>query len=462
LINDILDLSKIEAGKVSLDVQPCSLIALLADIASVVRPRAQQRGITLSIEYPGTVPETILTDSARLRQAIINLAGNAVKFTERGGVRVVVSFVPDFCGDQPAVRIDVIDTGIGIRPEVLPQLFQPFVQGAPSVHKEYGGTGLGLAISHQIAGLLGGNLTVESALGKGSTFSLTVPTGNLADVRMIERPAEIEQDVGDHVYAPPSADLKGIRVLLAEDGYDNRELIHSVLQKAGAQVECVENGKLAVAEAEAKTFDVVLMDMNMPEMDGYQATRLLRDRGYAQPILALTANAMSDDSQRCKEAGCNEYLSKPIDRAKLISLLAQYAGGSAIANSPPAPPPDFLAPSETPPADAEVMVSDFSDDPEMAAILGEFVGRLDAQVEAMRKAYSDRQYEELQRLGHRLKGAGGSYGYPLLTDAGRELEDAVKARDYLAAKHAIERIAAMCRAVRNGYAPNTQAERTMP
>jgi PAS domain S-box-containing protein len=463
LINDILDLSKIEAGKLSFDIRRCSIVALLADVASVVRPRAEQRGIALSIEYPGVLPEAILTDGARLRQAVINLVGNAVKFTRKGGVRVVTSFLPDFRGDQPVVQIEVIDTGIGIREEVLPQLFQPFVQGDASVHKEYGGTGLGLAIACQIARLLGGDLTVTSTLGKGSTFTLIVPTGDLDGVRMVERPAEIEQGGTAHIFAPPSEELKGMRILLAEDGYDNRELIRNVLGKAGARVECVENGRLAVAKAESETFDVVVMDMNMPEMDGYHATRLLRDHGYSQPIVALTANAMLDDSQRCKEAGCSEYLSKPIDRVQLVATLARYAGNRSGDDALPGRLlPDFAASPGEPPAEDTTMVSEFNDDPEMALILGEFVGRLDGQVEAMRRAYCDARYEELQRLGHRLKGAGGSYGFPLLTAAGRQLEDAVKAGDYMGAKRAIERIAAMCRAIHKGYARNVPAERTSP
>jgi PAS domain S-box-containing protein len=463
LINDILDLSKIEAGKLTLDMRRCNMVALLADVASVVRPRAEQRGISLSVEYPGVLPETILTDGPRLRQAVINLVGNAVKFTKKGGVRVVTSFLPDFCGDQPAVRIEVIDTGIGIRPQVLPQLFQPFAQAEASIHKEFGGTGLGLAISHQIAHLLGGELTVVSKLGEGSTFTMTVPTGHLTGVRMIDRPAEIEEDAAAHVYAPQSRELSGMRILLAEDGYDNRELIRSVLRKAGAQVECAENGRVAVTKAEVGTFDVVLMDMNMPEMDGYDATRLLRDRGYAQPIVALTANAMSDDSQRCREAGCSEYLSKPIDRAKLVALLARYASETAVAGAlPPAAPPAVPPPAEKPPEDTDTVVSQFSNDPEMATILGEFIGRLDGQVEAMRQAYRDRQYEELQRLGHRLKGAGGSYGFPSLTNAGKQIEDAVKAKDYSAANAAIERMASLCRAIQRGYAPNALAGRSEP
>jgi PAS domain S-box-containing protein len=461
LINDILDLSKIEAGKLSPDVRRCSVVAILADVASTSRPRAEQRGISLSVEYPGELPETILTDGPRVRQALVNLVGNAVKFTEKGSVRVVASFVPDY-GEGSAVRIDVIDTGIGIQEDVLPFLFSPFNGPQPTASKKFKGTGLGLTISHQIARLLGGDLTVTSVFGKGSTFTLTVPAGNLDGVPMLDRPAEIDRDAAQ-ANTSPTKDLLGVRILLAEDGYDNRELIRNVLLKAGARIECVENGRQAVAKAEAEAFDVVLMDMNMPEMDGYEATRLLRERGYSKPIFALTANAMAEDSARCKEAGCDEYLSKPINRGLLISMLAKCASNKINADEAPAPaPPAPLAPasiSDTS-AEADIIVSEFGDDPDMATILKEFIGRLDDQVETMRQTLANRQSEELQRLGHRLKGAGGSYGFPMLTTAGKQLEDAVKAGNLDAANAAIEQIAAMCRAIHRGCAQSVAAGRT--
>jgi PAS domain S-box-containing protein len=472
LINDILDLSKIEAGRLALDMQRCSVVALLAEVASVVRPRTEQRGVLFKVDYAGPMPETILTDGVRLRQALINLAGNAAKFTEQGSVRLVASLLPEWRDNQPAVRIEVIDTGIGIAEEVLPRLFQPFVQGDASMSKKFGGTGLGLAISRQIAHLLGGDLTVASVLGQGSTFTLTVPTGSLKDVLLLQQPAEAEASTVSQTVGPPAEDLKGLRVLLAEDGYDNRELIRNVLCRAGAEVECVENGRMAVTRAEAgpKAFDVILMDMNMPEMDGYDATRMLRDHGYQRPILALTANAMSDDSQRCQDAGCDAHLPKPIDRAELIQSIVAFAAGSREPGeaAPRRPQPALPAVAASTRANErpiehvgaavpDKIVSQFAADPEMAMILGEFVGRLESQVEAMRHVQAGGRREELQRLAHRLKGAGGSYGYPVLTEAGKSLEDAAKAQDDLAAHAAIEHIAALCQAVQRGFAADALA-----
>jgi CheY-like chemotaxis protein/HPt (histidine-containing phosphotransfer) domain-containing protein len=321
-------------------------------------------------------------------------------------------------------------------------------------------------------------LSVASVLGQGSTFTLMIPAGSLKDVRMIDHPTEAVRDTAEHARLLP---LQGMRVLLAEDGYDNREFVRDVLYRAGATIKCVENGQQAVAEAQAATFDVILMDMNMPHMDGYEATRLLRSRGCDRPILALTANAMSDDGQRCKEAGCNEHLAKPIDRSRLIHALRAYAAdkttsddnapfdqdaaGNAVpdavhsAATTTAPPPPS---SDASSAQGDVMLSAFRDDPEMAMILGEFIGRLNGQVAAMQQAHLEDRYEDLQRLAHRLKGAGGSYGYPLLTDASKKLEDACKVGDGNAANIAIGQVAAICQAIQRGFAPYALTERATP
>lgn len=324
LINDILDLSKIESGKMTLDVGRCHLLPLLTDVAGMLRPRAKQRGIFFLLEFGGPIPEIIHTDVARLRQAIVNLAGNAIKFTEKGGVRMVTSFLPDWCEGRPAIRIDVVDTGIGIGKETVPRLFQAFSQGDVSVSRKYGGSGLGLAISYHIATMLGGSLTVTSEAGHGSVFSLIVPTGELTDIAMIENPAELSLEFPETGVPSATEALTGAKILLAEDGIDNRELIQMVLQQSGAEVEVAENGRIALEKACSRSFDLILMDMNMPEMDGYEATSELRARGYSQPIIALTANAMVGDRERCRAAGCDQYLAKPIDRNALIQMIAQF------------------------------------------------------------------------------------------------------------------------------------------
>jgi PAS domain S-box-containing protein len=448
LINDILDISKIEAGKFVMDVQPCSLPAVIADVISMMRVRAEQRGILLSVAYETEIPETVHTDGARVRQALVNLVGNAVKFTERGGVRVAASFLPAWRDGLPAVRVKVIDTGIGIDEEKLAQLFQPFVQADASTSRKYGGTGLGLPISRHLAELLGGELVAEGTIGKGSTFTLTIPTGSLEGVHMLKDPAEAVhgEAAGPHPPAAGEKVLAGIRILVAEDGPDNQRLIRTILSMAGAQVELAADGREAVSKARAASFDVVLMDMQMPEMDGYEAARTLRAQGYAVPILALTAHAMTGDRDKCMAAGCTDHLTKPIDRGRLIDAVARHAGKEALGRGRAAPTPEPTA------GHPEVMRSQYAGDPDLTGVLTQFVAGLPAQVEAMSLAARAGRREELQRLAHRLKGAGGSYGYPSLTEAARGLEDAARAGDVEAAGMALGRLTALSRAVVRGMA----------
>jgi len=336
LLNDILDLSKIEAGKPDVERTTCSPIEVLAGVASLMRVRARAKNVPLTIEYLGAIPAQIQSDPIRLRQILINLVGNAFKFTETGGVRVAARLVGNPDG-PPRLQFDVVDTGIGMTPEQLTRLFQPFVQADSSTTRKSGGTGLGLTISKRLAELLGGDITVTSTWGKGSTFSVTVETGPLEGVAMLENAAE----VATQRKPPPKAaavdiELDG-RILLAEDGPDNQRLISFLLKKAGAEVTLAENGQVAVENALAarnkkNAFDVILMDMQMPVMDGYTATARLREAGYDGPIVALTAHAMEGDEQKCRRAGCDGYATKPIDRAKLLGTIAGYLGKATEAS----------------------------------------------------------------------------------------------------------------------------------
>lgn len=446
LINDILDLSKIEAGKLTLNMQRCNLISLLANVASMMRPRAQLRGNILSVEYLSELPETIHTDGDRLRQAIVNLAGNAIKFTENGQVRIRVSLLGQWRNGGPAVKIEVVDTGIGIRDAVLPQLFQPFNQGDVATSQKFGGTGLGLAISRHIAELLSGELNAESLYGGGSTFTMIVPTGDLEGVKILQHPSEIIEDLDENPYSLDAKDLSGLNILVAEDSIDNQELIRIMLCRAGATVEIAENGRIAVQKAESESFDVILMDMNMPEMDGYEATRLLRIREYDRPILALTANAMIEDKERCLAAGCNDYLSKPIDRVRMMRSIAWHAGKPITELAD-----EEYTVKESPPSNEDSITSLYVDDPEIMPILDGYIGRLGGQVDGMRGALADAKFVDLQRLAHKMKGSGANYGYPMLTDAAKELENAAKAQDVQSAAETLNKIASLCRAIEKGY-----------
>jgi signal transduction histidine kinase/CheY-like chemotaxis protein len=332
ILDDILDLSKIEAGKLAVERTACSPAAIVAEVVSLMGVPAGEKRLSLQAEYCGPIPESIQTDPIRVRQILVNLLGNAIKFTETGGVRLLVRLQED--DGQCQMQFEVIDTGIGMTDQEMARLFEPFTQADASMTRRYGGTGLGLAISRRLAKMLGGDVEVESTPGKGSVFTLTVQTGPLAGVRTVRysaaAPLEAKStEQPDHALATR---LTG-RPLLAEDGPDNQRLITFLLSKAGADVSAVENGELAVqcvraAEAEGRPFDMVLMDMQMPVMDGYEATRRLRASGYTRPIVALTAHAMAGDREKCLAAGCDDYLSKPINVSSFVAVVAKHVAQS--------------------------------------------------------------------------------------------------------------------------------------
>lgn len=331
LINDILDLSKIEVGKLDVEWLDCSPHEIVNDVTSLLHVRALAKSIPLEIKFEGAIPELIHSDPARLRQILINLIGNAIKFTEQGSVQLVIQLLNAEQSDQQKLRFDVIDTGIGIAAEHIDRLFLPFTQADSSTTRQYGGTGLGLAICKRLVELLGGTIQVSSTLGKGSTFSIVIPVGEVDHSRLIEGDGNlISNKLDDSQGDVQGTSLENCRLLLVEDGPDNQRLISFMLKGAGAEITLAENGQVAIdlvakAEREQAPFDVILMDMQMPVLDGYAATTRLRNEGYARPIIALTAHAMATDREKCLESGCDDYTIKPIDRKKLIRLVAQYA-----------------------------------------------------------------------------------------------------------------------------------------
>ena len=321
IINDILDLSKIEAGKLEIMPQPVQLMHLIEDVRSIMEVRTNEKGLKLTVQYQGQVPTAINSDPKRLKQILINLIGNAVKFTEQGSIRVVVRFH----ADQELLFIDVIDTGIGMTPQQQSQLFQAFSQADASVTRNFGGTGLGLVISRRLARLLGGDITVESTKDEGSCFTVRIATGVVGQAMVAERqgqpqPEDCDQDDG-------SIQLN-CRVLVVDDRRDIRFLSRTILTKAGADVAEAVDGAEAVeyvgqAMSDHRSPDLILLDMQMPVLDGYQTATRLREMGYVQPIIALTADAMQGDMNRCLRCGCNDYLSKPIDASTLLQKIAE-------------------------------------------------------------------------------------------------------------------------------------------
>jgi Amt family ammonium transporter len=331
IINDILDLSKIEAGKINTEKVACSLVEILSDVETLMRAGAEEKGLTFQVVYDTPIPETVETDPLRLRQILLNLVGNAVKFTERGEIRVAVRFAADRFGPQ-YLEIDVVDTGIGMNAEQMERIFDPFMQANSSTTRKYGGSGLGLAICERLAGILGGQIRVQSALGQGSTFTVAIPVTLSDEVRMI-RPGDgtAPQVSTPHESPKRPVTLKG-RILLVEDGIDNQRLISLVLAKAGATVTLAKHGKEALeavfppdaVDGQMVEFDVILMDIQMPEMDGHEATRRLRDKGYRGPIIALSAHALEREICGILQAGCNEYLAKPIQREELLLAIKRH------------------------------------------------------------------------------------------------------------------------------------------
>jgi signal transduction histidine kinase/CheY-like chemotaxis protein len=312
ILDDVLDSAKVESGKLQLELRSCSPSEMADDVAELLRQRAEGKGLRLVVEPLPTAPQAITTDPTRVRQILVNLVGNAIKFTEQGEVRLRVG------GEGERAIFEVIDSGIGITPEQQARLFEPFTQADSSLGRRFGGTGLGLSISRKLARVLGGNVTVESVLGRGSTFRATIAGGAKGGAAS---PAAAPSEAA-------AAPLHG-RVLLAEDGADNRALIERVLRRAGLHVELAENGREAHAKAMSATlsgapFDVVLLDVEMPEMSGNEAASALRADGYDAPILALTAHARASDREACLAAGCDDVATKPIDRALLLALLARF------------------------------------------------------------------------------------------------------------------------------------------
>jgi PAS domain S-box-containing protein len=426
IINDILDVSKIEAGKMSLESIPCSPCQLIADVSALMKGRAVEKNLSFDVRYIGAIPQTLQTDPTRLRQILMNLIGNAIKFTTKGGVKVLVSLADPVEHPNPRLRFDVIDTGVGLTREQQAALFKPFAQADTSTTRKFGGTGLGLTISKRLAKMLGGDLICTSESGSGSTFSLTVQTGSLRDVVMLENPQLLAEAVDAPARGSESVRFEG-RVLLAEDGPDNRVLITFYLKQAGLEVVEVENGLLARDRAletlrRGNPFDLILMDMQMPELDGYSATTQLRKAGYRGPIVALTAHALGGDREKCIEAGCDEFAVKPIDHEAFIATLRKFlpekTSGATAAVTPPSGPVVFDKVADS--TLAKLLAK-----PGTAKLVERFLAGLPQRMAAIQAAFGENDLNQLKVLAHQLKGAAGGYGFNEISQAARQLEHTV-------------------------------------
>ena len=409
LINDILDLSKVEASQLELERTTFSLHDLVEKVREMVAVRAHEKGLTLVCDVASQVPSALVGDPTRLRQVLLNLLGNAIKFTETGEVALHVT--SDMGAQIPcSLRFEVSDTGIGIPVDKLGAVFERFTQADSSTTRRYGGSGLGLTISKRLVELMGGSIRVDSGIGTGSVFSFTVP---------FETWGEAARREPLPVRTGPEPPLPALHILLVEDSPDNRVITLAYLQDTPYVVDVADNGAVAVTKFAAGHYDLVLMDRQMPVMDGLTATRAIRaweqtNHRAPTPIIALTASALKGDRETCVAAGCTAYLTKPIKQEVLLQAIKAYSTGA----------PACLGEEET-----QSDVIRIQAIPKFADLMPGFLKNRRNDVAAMKEALERGEFETIQGLGHDMKGAGASWGFQAITDIGAALEQAAQSAD---------------------------------
>jgi signal transduction histidine kinase/HPt (histidine-containing phosphotransfer) domain-containing protein/ActR/RegA family two-component response regulator len=432
IINDILDFSRIEAGKLELEQVAFSLDVLLGNLADIVGLKAEQKGLGIVISVIPETPRSLVGDALRLGQILLNLTDNAVKFTEKGEIVVAVTS-EELSAETVRLQFSVRDTGIGMTPDQIERLFMSFSQADTSITRRYGGAGLGLAISRQFAELMGGCIEVESTPSQGSTFTLTVTVGIAPEGVPVTQYGESGQVRGQQIRVPH---LAGRRVLLVEDNVINRDLVTELLADLGISVEFAENGREGVARATTESFDLVLMDIQMPEMDGLTATRLIRTQGFGDlPIVAMTAHAMSGDREKSLAAGMNDHLTKPIDLEKLTESLGRWLPAESIITSVPTPPPEpspaggghVDLPDSRPPFDLPAALKRTNGKPRLLRkLLLRFHETCADAATELRRLLAEGSHDEARRLAHSLKGTAGILEAGELFEAAADVELALR------------------------------------
>lgn len=426
LISEVLDLTKIEAEKLEVDRKPINVFEIVDEVNALIGPLASEKNIELKLHYEFPVPMVIETDMTRFKQILLNLCSNAVKFTEQGLVEIKVGF-----NQQNRIfEISVRDTGIGISKQQLALLFEPFQQADVSTSRKYGGTGLGLYLSRRLSNLLSGDIDVESEPGKGSCFRFKI---DLSDQKHLEL---VHQSGSEMKKACPSAryDLKlSGSVLLAEDTPEIQALVAAIIRKTGLQVETANNGDEAVRMASDKSYDLLLMDIQMPVMDGFTAVQILRARNYDRPIVALTANAMREDEEQCMAVGFDGFVAKPVQREQLYSILNEYING------------------DTRMTNENLISTLYETDPDMVGMVRTFLDKYPDYLAQCKIALEAENWEGMREILHILKGMGGSYGYPAISDTAREAESHLKAGDNSAAVKLFEKLIELNEAAQRGY-----------
>lgn len=465
LINDILDLSKVEAGKIDIETLSVSVPRLILDVLSVMKPRAEEKGLQLAYTPQGAQPDMLETDPARLRQILINLVGNAIKFTESGSV-TVTSKLAEENGDTLLV-VDVIDTGIGMSAAQAEDIFSPFTQADSSITRRFGGTGLGLAICKRFAEAMGGDVTVASEEGKGSVFTVSLVPGAIGPMVSEEEVLRL-QPGGDTIeQAAGRWEFPAAQVLVADDSPENRDLLKIVLTDHGLSVITAEHGQDALDLLAQKRVDLVLMDVQMPVMDGFAAVAAIRERGLTLPVIALTAHAMKGVREQCIDGGFSDYLSKPIDFDRLLAriaedlqaqwvdrpLLSQVQATSAQTQA--------AAPAgndQPPPTDVEPLYSSLpTEGGKFDSIIERFAVRLRSQIAAMRDAFKASQLEQLKDIGHWMKGSPGSVGFHEFDQPGADLEEHARNGDEAALAQTVIVLEQLARRVEAAYGAKAAA-----
>jgi PAS domain S-box-containing protein len=421
LINDILDLSKIEASQLELERTGFSLNDLLEKVTEMVAVRAHEKGLTLVCEIAPKVPTDLVGDPTRLRQVLLNLLGNALKFTESGEVALRVTLDAD-SSVSGALRFTISDTGIGIPGEKLGMVFEQFTQADSSTTRRYGGSGLGLMISKRLVELMGGRIWVESGVGKGSVFSFAVPLKIRAGGA--RRRAAVPVDTG------PEPPLSALHILLVEDSPDNRTITLAYLQDTPYRVEIAENGAIACEKFTAGHYDLVLMDRQMPVMDGLTATRAIREWEQANhrpptPIIALTAAALKGDQEKCITAGCTAYLTKPIKQEVLLEAIKERSIVALPSSKEESSRKDTIL---------------VHANPKFADLIPVFLQNCRQNVMVMLDALDRGDIGTVEILGHGMRGAGASYGFQAITDIGADLERAAESVDIDASRKWVDEL----------------------
>lgn len=402
ITNDILDISKIEANRMEFENAYFSPVELITDVEETVKKQFMEKGIQFYIEYVFPLPNAICNDELRIKQIILNLCSNALKFTKAGKVSIKVHC--DIGSEK--IYFTVIDSGIGLTKEQIDKIFDAFSQADSSTTRKYGGTGLGLSLSKKFAEQMGGTIIVESLFNIGSQFCVSIDTGTIDSQQLITVKPDLPNKIDTIKYHfDYSHSVRG-DILIAEDNPDNQQLLSILLSDIGAKLTFVENGRMAIDEALNERYDLIFMDMQMPVMGGLEATKKLRDANYKKPIVALTANAMKSDYDMCIEAGCDGFITKPINKEKLFQTIYKYL--------------------EIDNRSKDDSIIDFKKfekrSVKMQALTKIFVEGLPSRMQKIEKSRLDGNWKDMKVELHKIKGVGSSMGYPMLTDTAAELE----------------------------------------